>query len=456
MKMFRTLLSCSIAVIFFFTSSFAYAAEPLDEVKSIVKEYYYPKVPTNALESKTIAELMKQLDPYSVYMTKSEYESFTNSIDMKLVGIGITILEHKKGLQITSIFKKSPAANGGLKVGDIITKVNGKNIAGESAETTISLITGKENTNVNLTIYRPSTQKTFDKELTRKVINLPNVETAKLAGKIGYIRLNSFASDGSAKEIQDAIHSMPGMKGWIFDLRSNGGGYIGTALDIIGLFPKVTRAFIYKSKEKNYYYINATKQKIQWNAPISILTDKNTASASEMTVAAAKDLKLAKIYGQKTYGKGVMQDIKELSDGSVLKLTVAEFFGPKGYKINKKGIKPDVSTPVGKEVEKSHNDFLLKQLKNYKKLTSIKMKNTTKSITLKVSKNLSWIAMKKSNVYLWQIGGMSRKIVVKHISGKKLVVTPSKQLQSGTKFYLVIKPSSKNTKAAYSKVEITK
>lgn len=456
MKMFRTLLSCSIAVIFFFTSSLAYAAEPLDEVKSIVKEYYYPKVPTNALESKTIAELMKQLDPYSVYMTKSEYESFTNSIDMKLVGIGITILEHKKGLQITSIFKGSPAAIGGLKVGDIITKVNGKSIAGVSAETTISLITGKENTNVNLTIYRPSTQKTFDKGLTRKVISLPNVETAKLAGKIGYIRLNSFASEGSAKEVQAAIHSMPGMKGWIFDLRSNGGGYIGTALDVIGLFPKAERAFIYKSKEKNYYYINATKQKIQWNAPISILTDKNTASASEMTVAAAKDLKLAKIYGQKTYGKGVMQDIKELSDGSVLKLTVAEFFGPKGYKINKKGITPDVSTPVGKEVEKSHNDFLLKQLKNYKKLTSIKMKNTTKSITLKVSKNLSWNTMKKSKVYLWQIGGLSRKIVVRHASGKKLVITPSKQLRSGTKFYLVIKPNSKNTKAAYGKVEITK
>ncbi|MFJ8261868.1 S41 family peptidase [Rummeliibacillus sp. NPDC094406] len=453
MKTLRIFLASVMAMMLFFTSSFAYAAEPLNEVKSIVKEHYYPKVPTDALNSKTIKDLMKQLDPYSIYLTKDEYQSFMNSINMELVGIGVTTLENKKGLKITSIIKGSPASKSGLKAGDIITKVDGESIAGKSTESTLSLLIGKENTTVNLTIYRSSTNTTFAKELTRKVISLPNVEKEKLAGKIGYIRLNSF-SEGSAKEIQDAIKSMPEMKDWIFDIRSNGGGYVGSAQEVIGLFPTAKHAFLYKLKGTKMYGVDAIKQKVQWNAPVSILTDKYTASASEMTAAAAKDLKLAKIYGQTTFGKGVMQEPIELSDGSFLKLTIAEFFGPKNYKINQKGIKPDVPTAIGKEVEKSHSDFLLKQLKNYNKLTSIENGSASKSISLKASKNLSWNTMKNANVYLWQIGGVSRKISLKLASGKKLIITPSKQLKPGTKYYLVVQPKKKNEKGAYSKVTI--
>ncbi len=455
MKILRIFCSSVIALSLFFTSSFVYAAEPLKEVKSIVKEYYYPKAPSNALKSKTIKDLMKQLDAYSVYMTKDEYQTFENTIKMKFIGIGVNILENKKGLQITSIFKGGPAEKASLRAGDIITKVDGKSIAGESSEKTLSLLTGKENTKVKLMIFRPATKKTFDKTLTRKVIHLPNVEKRKLAGKIGFIRLNSF-SDQSGKEVQNAIKSMPGMKGWIFDLRSNGGGYVSTAQKVIGLFPKATYAFVYKARQGNYQIYSAIKQKVQWNAPVAILTDANTASASEMTVAAAKDLKLAKIYGQTTYGKGVMQDIIPLSDGSILKLTTAEFFGPNLYKINKRGIKPDITTAIGKEVEKGHNDYLLKRLKNYKKLSAIEKNTSSQAISLKASKNLSWTAMKKSNVYLWQIGGVSRKITVKYSSSKKLVITPSKQLKAGTNYYLVVKPKSNNAKGVYSKVTVRK
>ena len=453
MKTLRIFLSSVIVVMLFHTSSYAYAAEPLNEVKSIVKEHYYPKVPDNALNSKTIEGLMKQLDPYSVYMTKDEYQSFVKSINMELVGIGVTILENKKGLKITSIIKGSPAVKGGLKAGDIITKIDGKGIAGKSIEAVTPLMVGKKNSAVNLTIYRSSIGKTLDKKLTRKVITLPNVEKKQLAGKIGYIRLNSF-SEGSAKELQNAIKSMPGMKGWVFDLRSNGGGYVGTAQEVIGLFPKAKHAFLYKEKGTKTFQIDAIKQKVQWNAPVSILTDQNTASAAEMTTAAAKDLKLARIYGQTTFGKGVMQEPIGLSDGSVLKLTIAEFFGPENYKINKKGIKPDVPTAIGKEVEKSHSDFLLKQIKSYSKLTTIENKASTRSLQLKASKKLSWTTIKNANVYLWQIGGVSRKISLKRASDKKLIITPGKALKSGTKYYLVLKPKSKNVKGAYSKVTI--
>ena len=454
MKIFKIFSSSVIMImLLLFASSSAYAAEPLGEVKNIVKEYYYPKVSTDALNSTRIDELMKQLDPYSVYMTKEEYQTFENAIKRKFVGIGITILEDKKGLKIVSILKNSPAELAGLKAGDIITKVNGENIAGESSEMITSRITGKEDTKVHISVFRPSTKNTFDQTITRKVIKLPNVETKKLAGNIGFIRLNSF-SDESAKEIQNAIKSMPGMKGWIFDLRSNGGGYVDTAQKVIGIFPKATYAFVYKAKAGDFQIYDAIKEKVQWNKPVSILTDANTASASEMTVAAAKDFKLAKIYGQTTFGKGVMQSIIPLSDGSILKLTTAEFFGPNLYKINKKGVKPDIPTAIGKELEKSHNDYLLKQLKSYKKRSNIEKSVSSQSMQVKTSKDLSWTTLKNSKVYLWQIGGTSRKIIVKHASGKKLIITPSKQLKSGTTYYLVVNPNEKNKKGTYSKVVI--
>lgn len=452
MKKLRFYVLSLIALFVFFTTSVAYAAEPLDEAKELVKKYYYPNVSKSALNSKTIQEMTSQLDPYSVYMTKDEYEEFANAIDMKLVGIGVMFEEHPKGVVITSIMQNGPADKAGLQAGDIIQAVEDKDLKGEAFQTVWGLLTGKENTEVTLTIYRSTTDSTFTKTLKRKVINIPNVETEKLAGNIGFVRLNSFA-ENSGKEIQKAIKSMPGMKGWIFDLRSNGGGYITAAGDVIGLFPKAKVGYLLKDKVDTYS-MDPVKQKVRWNAPVSVLTDAFSASASEMTVASLKDQKAATIYGQTTYGKGVMQVVLPLKDDSQLKLTVGEFTGPKGKKIQKIGIKPNVTTPIGKEVEYSHSDFLKKQLKSYNKLSSINLTAAQKTITVKSSTKMNWSTMKKAKVSLLQIGGKQQSIKVQNTSKKQLKLTPNDKLKPGTKYYVVLKSKTKKSPGAYAEMKV--
>ena len=281
-------------------------------MRNLVEQYYYKDVPESVLNSTTIQDLTGQLDPYSVYMSKEEFESFINSIEGKLVGIGVTIEEHVKGIKITSVLKGGAAEKSGLKAGDIILAVDGKKLAGKSVQNAITLITGEEGTKVNLEYYRPSTKSTITKTLTRQVIELANVETSKLAGNIGYIRLNSY-SQNAGKEVQDAIKSMPGMKGWIFDLRNNGGGYVSAAQDVLGLFPKVKDAFTLTYKGNMSETYSPIKQKVQWNAPVALLINSMSASASEMTAVSVKDQKAGKLYGQTSYGKGVMQNLFTLS-----------------------------------------------------------------------------------------------------------------------------------------------
>ena len=454
MKILRTYLSILVAILLFLpvTVSHAAAAEPLDEVRDLVEQYYYKDVPQSVLNSTTIQDLTGHLDPYSVYMSKEEFESFINSIEGRLVGIGVTIEENAKGIKITSILKGGAAEKSGLKTGDIILSVDGKKLAGKSVQNAITLITGEEGTTVKLEYYRPSTKSTITKTLTRQVIELANVETSKLAGNIGYIRLNSY-SQNAGKEVQDAIKSMPGMKGWIFDLRDNGGGYVSAAQDVLGLFPKVKDAFTLTYKGNLSETYSPIKQKVQWNAPVALLINSMSASASEMTAVSVKDQKAGKLYGQNSYGKGVMQNLFTLSqDQGLLKLTVAEFFGPNGTAVQGKGVKPNVVTPIGKEVEYSHRDLILSGLKNYKKMPAQKVYGN-KIFTVKTSSSMNWTTLKYSNVSLIELGNQKQKIKIQK-TNNQLKITPTKRLKSGAKYLLIVEPKNKTSKKLVTEVSV--
>lgn len=453
MKILRTYLSIFVAIIIFLPATISHAAEPLDEVRSLVEQYYYKDVPENVLNSTTVQDLMGQLDKYSVYMTKEQYENFVSSIEGKFVGIGVAIEEHERGIKITSVIQGSPAEQSGLKAGDIILSVDSKKLAGESAQTAISYITGKEDTKVTLEYYRPSTNVTSTKLVARKVINLANVEKRKLAGDIVYIRLNSFSLD-AGDELQKAISSMPGMKGWIFDLRNNTGGYVSAAQDVLGLFPKVQEGYtlIYKGDVRESY--KPIEQKVQWNAPVSLLINSMSASASEMTAVSVKDQKAGKIYGQTSYGKGVMQGFFSLSDQGLLKLTIAEFFGPNGTAVHEKGVTPNIVTPIGKEIEYSHRDYLLSGLKNYKKMSALKKVATNRVFTIKTSASMNWTTLKGSSVSLIELGNQKQKIKIQQTKNKQLKITPVKQLNSGASYLLIIEPKNKTSKKQVTEVTV--
>ena len=220
-KKFLTSFTTVFLGIGFIITPTAQAAEPLTEVKNIVKQVYYPGVSDKTLQqAKTIKQLMSKLDPYSEYLTSAQMKQFINSIEMNYVGVGVTVLAHTKGLKITEVVANSPAKKQGLQKGHIITKVNNKNLKGMKYEQAIALLTGKVNTNVTITVLNPKTNQTKSYTMKRQKLNVPNVETKRLAGGVGYIRLNSFASN-SARDLQNHMAKLKGVNSWILDLRGN-------------------------------------------------------------------------------------------------------------------------------------------------------------------------------------------------------------------------------------------
>lgn len=423
------------------------AAEPIDEIRDLIEKHYIEDVPASVLAKPTAKEITQHLDPYSVYMTAKEFAQFTNGIEQKLYGVGIVLDEDIKGIKIISVISNGPADRAGLKAGDIIISANGTSLVGQSVQRAVSLISGDPNTTVTLTYISGESNETITKTLTREHIKLPNIEYEMLGGDIGYIRLNSFSQD-AAKEITSAIEKLPNSKGWIFDLRNNGGGYVSSAQEITGLFPNVKNAFQlrYKSERPEIYAV--VPQKIKFTNPTHILINAYSASASEMVAVSVKEQKGATLYGQTSFGKGSMQTLFPLSDNSLLKLTTAHFFSPNGIPVHEVGVTPNIATPEGEELTTSHRDQLIATYKTYQKLPTLKDVPVTKTFTVEMNMDMDWKALSPKDVQLIQLGGKEVEVDVKVADNRKMTITPKANLQAKGKYMLIIYPkwSSSNAK----------
>lgn len=323
----------------------AYADTTLDEVKTLVKNYYVEQVPDSVIDSaKSVDELLKSLgDPHTMYFTADEYKNFVDSINNSFVGIGIRIDMVPEGVKVVSVFEGSPAARVGLAAGDIITEADGKSLAGLTPDAATSYIKGAEGTSVHIKVIRNGSKLEFD--VLRESISAPTVEGKMLDGGTAYIYVSSFGEDTAeqfGKMLDTLGKSSP--ENYIIDLRDNPGGYLITALKMAGFFTGSKPALIVRDKWGNQdtYYASGEYKII--DKPVVFLINGNSASASEILTSVVKDYKKAFIVGTKSYGKGTVQSMFSLSDGSVLKLTVEKFFSPLGNEINKVGIKPDIDT----------------------------------------------------------------------------------------------------------------
>lgn len=413
---------------------------PLDEIKEIVGKDYKGDIPANLHNLTSIDGIIGQLDPYSTYFTKEEFEVYTNSINNTTTGIGVVIEEHEKGIQIVNTFEGGAAIGAGIMPGDIIIEVDGVSTEKMSIQHASSLITGKEGTVVQLVVWKASTNKKQTYKLTRKKFQVPVVTKQLLFGNVGYIGINSFSDDGATlvQEAKKALQKQ-GATSYILDLTNNGGGYVHTAEELIGLFPNSPDA---------YYLQTRGQSGLVKSVPHTSLFPKNTkvlvngfsASASEMTAAALLDQKSAKLYGQRTYGKGSMQTFYNLSDGSYLKLTVANFTGPKGTIINKTGVNPNVVTEDGKELAKAHLDTILESNKTYKQLPALSNVPTTKEFTVTFSNSVKDNKQEK-NIELVKLGGTSSvPVSIKQKTPNEFVVTPIAPLEKGAAYLLLIHP----------------
>lgn len=438
-KIISTLL---IALLFISFSIPTYAQSTLDEAKKVVKENYFGTIDGNIDEATSIKELMNMLDRYSEYYTYEEYLQLTNTIEQKNIGIGVIIQKSDEGILLIQVIENGSAYEAGLEVGDLLLEVDGVSLKGLTEDEASSKILGKEGTELTLKIKKVDGSITT-KTLMRKSFVVPVVTGSLLYGNIGYIYVSSFSSN-AAYDVMNTAKKLEkdGASSFIVDLQYNSGGYVNAARQMISLFPNSKFAYIEKSNF-GIYPIEPISIGYQLPGKSRLLINRYSASASEMVAASLLDQNGAILYGEPTYGKGVMQGFFTLSDGGILKLTEAEFTGPNETKINKTSVTPNVKTTED-AIYQAHLDALIEQYPTYRKMSEFKNVSPTKTFTIKFSKDVA-TAIPENAIELVQLGGSAVPIKVS-INTNEVIVTPSKPLESGSHYTLFIHPDQFGTK----------
>ncbi len=320
--------------------------------KNLIKSKYIYDVDNIKLVDGALKGYIDALgDPYTTYLTKEEMEEFTEEASSEYVGIGIYVSNVDDQILIVGVMKDSPALEAGIQAGDIITKVNGVEYSGAQLSEATSVLKGKEGTNADVTILRNDEEKTVT--VTRKKITVEHVASQMIDNDIAYIEISSFDSgvaDSFERQLKELLNK--GAKKIIIDVRSNGGGIVDEATQIADLFiDKGKSILITKGKNNSEKVTTAENDPIVKNIPLAILTNESTASASEILAGALKDQYGATLVGKTTYGKGVIQTLYSLQDGSGIKITTDEYYTPNHNQINKKGLTPDyeVDLTVGED-----------------------------------------------------------------------------------------------------------
>jgi len=278
-------------------------------------------------------------DPYTRFLKPKDFKEQNMGINAKLYGIGVNIASLRGKTVIINVIENTPAKKAGLKAGDIITKVNNKPIEGLDISKVADLVRGKAGTTVTLHILRDKT--TIVKTVKREKIDLKSVESKMLDSNIAYIKISNFLSQETAFEAAEALEKTKNAKGIILDLRGNHGGLLPNAVLIANMF--VDKGIIVSIVDRDGYKetIDASKFDIFTDKPVVVLINETSASASEILSGALKDHHRAKLVGEKTFGKGLVQKIHELPYNTGMNITIAKYLTPNGTDINKKGIEPD-------------------------------------------------------------------------------------------------------------------
>ncbi len=320
---------------------------------AVRKEYLGKSYSSQQDAYTSIREMLKKLDdPYTRFMDPEEFKNMQVDTSGELTGIGITISqdEETKKIVVISPIDDTPAFKAGILAKDIITKINGKSTEGMDTNQAVSLIRGEPGTKINLTVERDGQPKEF--EITRARIEIHPVKYSTQptpAGKLGYIRLNQFSANAS-REMQSAIRDLERQRvdGYILDLRGNPGGLLFSSVEIARMW--LDKGTIVSTIDRQgEQEREVARGRALTNKPLVVLVDKGSASASEILSGALQDNKRAVLVGSQTFGKGLVQSVRPLEDGSGLAVTIAKYITPNGTDINKHGVDPDVTVDLSDE-----------------------------------------------------------------------------------------------------------
>ena len=319
------------------------------EIMKLIDEDPLAKSDVGHLSDEELKALVANIgDPYAQYFTAEEYAEFEKRYIADYVGIGIGVLEEDGNIVIKSVFEGEAAEAAGIKAEDIIKKVDGTEP--KDVDEAIALIKGESGTKVKIEILRGEELMEFD--VTRETVEQESVVAEELPEdeSIGYIRITSFRND-TAKEFKNAVKDLKGSgcDRFIIDLRSNGGGLTNESIEIADYLLPECKIMSEKKKDGSETVYNSKESSA--GIEYVVLTDENTASASEILTAAIKDNKGGTVIGKKTYGKGVTQLSHKFKDGSAIKITTTEYFRPNGKTVNEVGIEPDIEAESDKALD---------------------------------------------------------------------------------------------------------
>lgn len=325
-------------------------------ISQYIKLFYLEDIDQEEIESYTYRGMVAGLgDPYSTYYTKDEYEKMMESLEGSYYGIGVLCQKDEVtgDVIVLNPFKKGSAYEAGIRAGDRITKIEGKSVKDQDLNSIVAQIKGEEGTKVTLTVYQESTEKEKEFIVERRETENETVTYELLSDKIGYIQVSEF-DEVTANQFKEAVNKLEeqGMEGLIIDLRNNGGGVVTTAQKMLDrLLPKCLLAYTEDKNGTREEYWAEDDEK--FTKPLVLLVNGQSASASELFSGAVRDYEIGTIVGTTTFGKGIVQSIYPLKDGSALKLTVAKYYTPNGVCIHGKGIEPDVEVELPKAFRNS-------------------------------------------------------------------------------------------------------
>jgi carboxyl-terminal processing protease len=317
------------------------------EVVETIRENFYKPVDEDKLDDASLKGIVDALgDQFSHYLTPDEAEQFQQSVSGEFEGVGMNVEEDRRGLKVLRVFEDSPARKAGIREGDLIIAVNGRSIAGVNSEVATGRIKGPSGTKVTLEVLTPGDDGSRTETVERARIEVP-VATGRIVErdghKVGVVELLSFSS-GAHGFLRQQVKKVldRGAEGIVLDLRGNGGGLLSEAVLVASIFIEDGEIVSVRGRARPERVEDAEGDAIAGDVPVAVLVDGGSASASEIVTGALRDRERATVVGTRTFGKGLVQEVEELSNGGVLDLTVANYYLPDGETISRDGIKPQV------------------------------------------------------------------------------------------------------------------